>query len=62
MIEPNTPIRFTGGKLNGFNGIVAKVCDQFASVNVTMAGKTTEVVEAIKFMTPQDQPKADAST
>lgn len=52
MFDPGTVIRFTGGKFNGFQGVVAKSCDSFCSVVVDFEGKQIEVVEACAHMMP----------
>ena len=49
------PVRFTGGKYNGFEGTVAKLCDEYASVVINYEGKPHELVESVKFLTPMAQ-------
>ena len=48
-------VRFTGGKYNGFEGQVAKLCDEYASVIINYDGKPHELVESTKFLTPLAQ-------
>ena len=48
-------VRFTGCKYNGFEGQVAKLGDEHASVVVNYEGRQHELVESIKFLTPMAQ-------
>lgn len=61
MLDPQTPVRFTGGKYNGFFGVVAKACENFSSVIVSFEGKPVEIVEDNAHLTPLAELRAKQS-
>lgn len=59
---PGTSVRFTGGKFNGFTGVVAKVCDTVCSVVITFEHRPYEVVDEHRHVTPLAEWTAARST
>lgn len=54
---PGSPIRFTGGRYNGFTGTIRLMGDYVAAIIITYNNQPTEVVEELKFCTPLAVPR-----
>lgn len=54
IYEPSVgmSVRVTGGKYNGYEGVVAKTCDAFCSIRVNHENKQHELVMETKHITP----------
>lgn len=46
------PVRFVGGKHNGWHGQLIKLCDSWCSIRVVYDNKPIEVVEEYRFLLP----------
>lgn len=55
-LAPGNPIKFTGGKYNGFSGVLMKRGDTIGSVAITYEGRQVEVIEHLHFMQYLDLP------
>lgn len=51
MLRPGTPIKFTGGRYNGFTGSIRFIGDTCASIVILYDNKPTEVVEDLVHLT-----------
>lgn len=47
-------VRFIGGKYNGFEGQIAKLCDTQCSVLVQYEGRTSELIEETRHLMPME--------
>lgn len=55
MIEPSKPVRFIGGKYNGFQGTPCWVGDTCSSVYISYHEKQIEVIEDNANLKPLDE-------
>lgn len=51
-LAPLQAVRVIGGKYNGLQGTLLKVCDQFGSIDIEYEHKHFEEVIELKFLTP----------
>jgi hypothetical protein len=49
---PTLPIRVTAGQYNGYEGVLLKLCDSFASILVNFEGKPHELVVEVAHLVP----------
>lgn len=54
-------VRFVGGKFNGFQGHIAKLCETVCSVSINFENRQCEIVEEMRFVVPLAKWKADKS-
>lgn len=52
-------VRFVGGKYNGYQGHIAKLCDSVCRVTINFEGRPCEIVEELRFVEPLAKWRAD---
>lgn len=56
-----TAVRFIGGRFNGYQGTLSKVCEAVGSVIIVFEGRGHEVVEELRHLQPLAEWRASLS-
>jgi hypothetical protein len=57
-LAPGVPVKFTGGRYNGFTGVIRLCGDTVAAVVITYNNQPHEVIDDLCFMTLITPPRS----